>query len=159
MKLLHYISLVVLLVVIASTYAPPTIYAGACSNGNLYDEGDLGAVGVTPEQFCADKGGVSSTAPPSRVKNDCSPKPGETLSAGNCGIIKYIQYFSNFLSAVVGMVVVIMIIIGGIQYSTAGDNPQAVAAGKQKIKNSIIALFLWIFMSAFLQWIIPGGLF
>src|SRR5438046_3130729 len=36
-------------------------------------------------------------------------------------IVKDIQTIVNFLSAVVGVVVVIMVIVGGIQYSIAGD--------------------------------------
>ncbi len=64
----------------------------------------------------------------------------------------------NFLSVGVGVIVVIMIIIGGIQYSAAGGNPQAVQAAKSKIANAIIALVAYIFLFAFLQWVVPGGI-
>jgi Na+/phosphate symporter len=65
----------------------------------------------------------------------------------------------NVLSALVGVIVVIMIIVGGIQYSAAGDDPQKVAAAKSKITNALLALFLFIFMYALLQWLVPGGIF
>lgn len=65
----------------------------------------------------------------------------------------------NFLSAGIGVVVVIMIIIGGIQYITAGDNPSAVTAAKQRIGNALLALVIFLFTFAFLQWLIPGGVF
>jgi hypothetical protein len=77
----------------------------------------------------------------------------------DCGIIRYLLIFINVLSALVGIVVVIMIIIGGIQYSTAADNPQAAIEAKKRIANAILALILYTFTFSFLQWVVPGGLF
>jgi hypothetical protein len=73
-------------------------------------------------------------------------------------IIKSIRLIVNFLSAGVGIVVVGSIIWGGIQYSMAGNNPQAVSAAKKRIQDTLIALLAFFFIYAFLQWIIPGGL-
>ena len=77
----------------------------------------------------------------------------------NNGITKDLQLIVNVLSAGVGIVVIAMIILGGIQYSIAGDNAQAVSAAKQRITNALLALFAYLFIFAFLQWLIPGGLF
>ena len=74
-------------------------------------------------------------------------------------IVKDIQSIVDFLSIGVGIIVIAMIIIGGIQYSMAGDSPDATGKAKTKITNALIALFVYLFMFAFLQWIIPGGLF
>lgn len=74
-------------------------------------------------------------------------------------IVKDLNLIVNFLSAGVGIIVVAVIIIGGIQYSMAGDNPQAVTAAKQRIFNGLIALATFILMAAFLQWLVPGGVF
>ena len=74
-------------------------------------------------------------------------------------IVEDINMIINFLAAGVGIVVVAVIIIGGIQYMTAGDNPQTVAAAKQRIMNGLIALLAFIFSFAFLQWLVPGGVF
>jgi hypothetical protein len=74
-------------------------------------------------------------------------------------IVQDINIVVNFLSIGVGVVVIAMIIVGGIQYSLASDNPQAVSAAKQRIINALIALVAYIFMFAFLQWLIPGGIF
>jgi hypothetical protein len=63
------------------------------------------------------------------------------------------------LSAMVGVVVVGVIILGGIQYSAAGDNPQAIGAAKKRIINGLLALVAFLLTASFLQWIIPGGLF
>lgn len=74
-------------------------------------------------------------------------------------VVHRIQQIVDFLSVGVGIVVVGVILVGGIQYIVAGDNPQALTAARQRITNGLIALFAFIFMSAFLQWLIPGGIF
>ncbi len=93
---------------------------------------------------------------PKFVKSDCKVKP---LSKENCRIINYIVVLTNTLSAIIGIVVAIMIVVGGIQYSAAADNPQTAAAAKKRISNAVLALVLYLFTFAFLQWLIPGGFF
>lgn len=70
-----------------------------------------------------------------------------------------LNIFVNFLSGLVGVIVVGMLIIGGIQYSMAGDSPDAVGKAKQRITNALLALLAFLLIFAFLQWIIPGGIF
>jgi hypothetical protein len=65
----------------------------------------------------------------------------------------------NFLSAGVGIFVTATIIIGGIQYSMAGDNAEAVTKAKHRIMNGLVALVAFLLAYAFLQWLIPGGVF
>jgi hypothetical protein len=77
----------------------------------------------------------------------------------NNPIIKDINLFVNILSGLIGIAVVGSIILGGIQYSLAGDNPQALSAAKGRIMNGLTALVAFIFTYAFLQWLIPGGVF
>lgn len=72
---------------------------------------------------------------------------------------QYINPFVAFLSALAGIVIVISIIVGGVQYTTAGADPSKVAAAKHRITNAIIALLCLIFLFAFIQWLVPGGLF
>ncbi len=75
-----------------------------------------------------------------------------------CGIIgKYVNPLINFLAALVGMVVTIMIMIGGIQYASAGADPGKINAAKNKIINALIALVAFLFLYAILQWLVPGG--
>lgn len=74
-------------------------------------------------------------------------------------VVKKLQLLVNVLSAGVGVVVVAMIIYSGIRYIMAGDNPNAVTDAKNHITNALIALLAFLFTAAFLQWLIPGGLF
>jgi hypothetical protein len=65
----------------------------------------------------------------------------------------------NFFGIGVGVIVVIMVIVGGIQYAAAGSNPQAVAAAKKRILNAIIALVAFMLLYSFMQYLLPGGAF
>jgi hypothetical protein len=77
----------------------------------------------------------------------------------NNPIVEDINTVINFLSVGVGIVVIGVIILGGIQYAMAGDNPQAVSAAKQKIINGLIALLAFALTFSFVQWLVPGGVF
>lgn len=90
---------------------------------------------------------------PKRARNTCA-------SWNDCPLLSsYVVPAINALSGAVGIVVVIMIIWGGIQYTSARDNPQQAAAAKEHIRNAIFALVIYIFIVAFINWIVPGGVF
>jgi hypothetical protein len=76
----------------------------------------------------------------------------------NCIITRYVKPAVQFLSAGVGVVVIIMIVIGAIQYIAAGDNPQATAAAKKRIISALIALLTYALLFSLLNFLIPGGL-
>jgi len=73
-------------------------------------------------------------------------------------VTKYISTAILFLSGGVGIVVVIMIIIGGIQYTSSSGDPQKVGAAKQKIFNAVLALVAWVLLAGFLNYLVPGGI-
>ncbi len=88
--------------------------------------------------------------------SDCK---GGDISEANCGITHYLKIFINTLSALVGVTVVAVLVMGGIQYSTSAGDPNAAAAAKQRITNGILALVAFGMMYGFLQWLVPGGVF
>jgi hypothetical protein len=65
----------------------------------------------------------------------------------------------RFLSYGVGIVVVASVVFGGIQYTTAEGNPEKSAQAKGRIQTSIMALILYLFIFAIVQYLVPGGLF
>lgn len=73
-------------------------------------------------------------------------------------ILAYLVAIVRFLTYGIGIVVVLMIVVGGIQYAAAGDNAQSVSAAKNRILNAFIALLLFIFAFAILNFVVPGGL-
>lgn len=71
----------------------------------------------------------------------------------------YMQDGINLLTGLAGLAITASVIIGGIQYSTSGGNPQAASAAKKRISNAFLALLALVFLYTFLQWIVPGGVF
>jgi len=74
-------------------------------------------------------------------------------------ITKFLVTVINFLSALIGIIVIAVIIIAGIQYTTSGGNPQQAAQAKKRIINAVTALVAFFFLFAILQWLIQGGIF
>jgi len=98
-------------------------------------------------------------------------KPSEASQSYNCSdktkeecldqnpIMVWLKLLINIFMGVIGVAAVLMVTVGGIQYITARDNAQAVASAKQRIINVVIGLVAFMFLYAFLQWLIPGGIF
>ena len=103
--------------------------------------------------------GTTSTTPVN-PNPDCNNPSSTGLQ--NClksnKIVEDLNGIIDFLSAGVAIVVIGSIILGGIQYSMAGGSPDAVSKAKHRITNALLAFVAFLFIFAFLQWIIPGGL-
>jgi hypothetical protein len=90
---------------------------------------------------------------PIRVSIDVGCEP------NNNPILGYLTAIINILAGGVGLVVTAMLVYGGILYISARGNPGQIETAKKKIVNAVIALVMFIFMYALLQWLIPGGVF
>ncbi|MDZ7785869.1 MAG: hypothetical protein U5L95_01980 [Candidatus Saccharibacteria bacterium] len=129
---------------------------GGCSSRRAEDSCDNPTITKERDNFAdtlEENASRGENAEAVEIASDCE----EGIDPDNCKITDYLRTFTNVLIALVGIVVVIMVVVGGIQYSAARDNPQAVQAAKGRIANAVLALIVYIFMSAFLQYIIPGG--
>lgn len=140
----------------------PVVFAETikCADNSVHEVAESDTAADNIANLCASSGGI---------------KTGETVKSGNgtgdpscsakgkidqCVLFtKYLIPLINLLTAGVGLVITIMIVIGGIQYTSSGGNAQAVTAAKQRIFNSLLALFAFAFMWSFLQFVVPGGLF
>jgi len=80
---------------------------------------------------------------------------------GTGSIMCTITVIFNWLAIGVSAVVVIMIVVGAIQYMTGGKGGEDKKAkqGMTTIRNAIIALVLYMIMWAFLNFLLPGGPF
>ena len=56
-----------------------------------------------------------------------------------------------------GLIAVISIILGGIQYSASEGDPQKASKAKNRIVNTIFAIFAYALLYGFLQFLVPGG--
>lgn len=62
----------------------------------------------------------------------------------------------RWLSAGVGVVVVLSIVVGGLQYIGSQGEPNNTAKAVERIRNAIIALLIYIFSVAIIDFIVPG---
>lgn len=74
-------------------------------------------------------------------------------------IIYLLKRAIYILYGVVGVLAVVMIIVAGAIYATAGDSEEKVKTAKTMIKNTIIGILLFMFMSIIFEFLIPGGIF
>ncbi len=56
------------------------------------------------------------------------------------GIVDYIDLIYKFATGIVGGLAVVMIIIGGVQYSAAAGNQKAIGSAKETITSAIVGL-------------------
>lgn len=67
------------------------------------------------------------------------------------GIIKFVTYG-------IGIIITLAIVISGIQYATAQGDPGTVKKARTRIFNAVVALLLYLFSFAILNYLVPGGL-
>lgn len=101
---------------------------------------------------------VGAVIPAEQTSFDCGNATTNECIKKN-PIVIWLNWGLSVLSAIVGVGAIIMTIVAGLQYSASRDNPQGVQAAKQKIANVVIGLAAYIFLWAFLNWLIPGGPF
>jgi len=75
------------------------------------------------------------------------------------GVSAILMYVINFMAVGVGIAVVIGIIFGGITYAMSDGEESKTKEGREIISNSIIGLFLFMFLYAGANFLIPGGAF
>lgn len=148
------------------TYDPSTKTttngAGATvDNGSTASDAD-GAASNNPvdcspsDGTCAPASGICKNG----VCTDSAADPNTNCDKSGCDFIgKYINPAINLLSLCFGLVAIVSLIVGGIQYSASGADPQKTSKAKQRFFNTIAAIIIYFFMYAFLQFLVPGGLF
>lgn len=138
----------------------------AADNGGTLDRYAPGTnQSTTPTSTCA--GGPcppSSVDPAACALNPtipgCTADANDICKEGDCDFVKkYINPAIKVLTLSFGLIVVISLISGGIQYSAAGGDPQKVSNAKKRVSMTILALVAYSFLYAFLQFLVPGGIF
>lgn len=85
--------------------------------------------------------------------------PFNQQSTGSQDLYGWLQTVIDLLAIVAGLVFVISFIIAGYQYMTARDNAQQVSAAKERMVTTSLTFALFVFGYAFIQWLVPGGIF
>ena len=118
--------------------------------------------GTSPDATLTLGSTFSATTPTASAASTLPPPPPSSASCNSSGcdlITEYLQPTINLLSGVVGIIVVISLILAGIEYSTSEGDPQKSAKAKRRITNTLFALIAFFFLYAFLQFLVPGGIF
>lgn len=79
---------------------------------------------------------------------DCPPNDQD------CGFLDTVNSFLSWMAFLVVPIVVIVIIVGGIQLSIAGDNPEATKKAKARITQAVVALIFYVLLWSVLHWLI-----
>lgn len=91
------------------------------------------------------------------------PNSGDPATRGDCKldciVNKYVNPATRLLAGLIGLVAAISLVYAGIQYSSAGGDPGKVQAARKRIMSTVLALLAFLFLFAFLQWLVPGGVF
>ena len=112
-------------------YAAPT--ADETPGGSTGSTTDGAGAPYYGTRYSCPEGQTHLALPGEGVNNRvCCPNGSET-DAEDCTFAKYLNPTIRLLSAVAGSLVIIGLILGGIQYSASGGDPQKAAAGKAKI--------------------------
>jgi hypothetical protein len=113
------LAIAALVTLAAPVFAPAAVYAASNANipGGLCTGADL-KISDTPSN-CPTDGGGSTT-----------------------GINNLLRRIVNIFSAVVGVIAVIMIIVGGLRYITSGGDSSKVSTAKNSIIYAIVGLVI-----------------
>lgn len=82
-------------------------------------------------------------------------------TTGKCQnfVEKYINPVVTLLTVIIGVAAAISIVVAGIQYGSAGSDPGKVQKAKERIGQTLLGLVAYILLFAFLNYLVPGGLF
>lgn len=95
-------------------------------------------------------GGDGNTAIKTTINFGCVGKGNATLDL--------IFAIVRFLSEGAGIIVIGSLVFAGIQYTASRGDPSASAAAMKRIQNTLIALLIYIFAFAILNYVVPAGL-
>lgn len=103
--------------------------------------------------------GVSSdVAAQNALETACQSDPGSAICQNNEGqdVGTIIRTVVNILLFIVGAIAVIMLIIGGIRYTTSGGDSSGVTAAKNTILYAIVGLVVAFLAFAIVNWVLQA---
>jgi len=124
---------------------------GACTGGELPSEGTKPTTDAEKKAYVA-----KYSHDYGLCKGGAVPALADTSSNGVWGLLLLVI---NILTAGVGLAAVGGIIYGSILYTSAGGSQEQVKKAMGIITNVVIGIIAYALMFAFLNFLIPGGLF
>jgi hypothetical protein len=89
----------------------------------------------------------------------CPSEPSKTTDPQKTAIWSLLLVAINILTAAVGVAAVGGVIAASVMYMSAGGSPERTKKANIYLSNTILGIVVYAAMYAFLNFIIPGGLF
>jgi hypothetical protein len=136
-----------------------------CSNGTTQDVAGSDVLVATNK--CSSSPVGTATRPTATdipvvkgPETDCKDENNDgKLDASECKIIELVNTIFAAVSGLVVLAVVGNMIYAGIQYSMSEGDSGKAAKARQRVRDGVMALVLYLLLSGFIQWLIPGGIF
>ena len=139
------------------------LFAGVTFNSNVRAESSNNLTHIKLDSGTCGGGTTSDTPSGTTTTSRTSDAVKTSINFGCTGkgnpITDLIFAVIRFLSAGVGLVIIASVIVGGIQYIVSGGDPSATQKAVNRLVTSLVALLIFIFAYAILNYIIPGGFF
>lgn len=140
----------------------------------------LNFIPVQASRANSETGGATSSGTTSSGGSSSSSASGTTSSSSSSGktcggtqtsiigcdpegdenpIIALLKEAIKILYLVIGILAVVMVMVAGAIYAMAGDSEERVKTAKTMIKNTVIGILLYVFMTVILNFLVPGGVF
>lgn len=120
---------------------------------------DQSCVSDIKQQFLHDQNDEWADEPNTAASSSSSGAINTNDDDSRSAFIDRVSTYIRWITVGIGVMAVFGLVISGIQYAAAQENPQSVAAAKSRINNIIIGILIYLTMFALLQWLIPGGVF
>jgi hypothetical protein len=145
-------------------YVVPAVgQANAAAAIPIGDGGSTAAAAPATNSLTVTQSCVAIGLPILPGMDSCTNSKGEAGIANDPtkggAIVIYLVAFLKLLSETIGLVIVVVLIVAGIQYITSTGDPALIKSAKKRIQNAIVALLLFMFMYAILTFLVPGGVF
>lgn len=174
MKIKQTVLVIALLIGLGAPFAGSVAHAAECGGVKTSiltcSQNDLGSCsdGSYPENGGCTAGKCSDRTKPVRgvctnprakytpAKAGATYKPPDIQNNGIWGLL---LIAINILTAGIGVAAVAGIVWGSILYTTASGKPEQVKKANVVIANTVLGIIMYALLFAFLNYIIPGGLF
>jgi len=128
--------------------------------GAIFSPSPAYAVISTPQANAQYQCGSGKNTVKTSINIGCLGTKCKTSNVDGCSALLDATFaVVRFLSAGVGIIIIGSIIVAGLQYIAARDDPNATNKAKARINTSMLALVIFIFSYAILNYVIPAGFF
>ena len=111
-------------------------------------------IGLTTAVSVVAAPGVSAATPKEEVKSGIDAIGGDETGRGAASFTNLLESIINILLFIIGAIAVIMIIIGGIKYTTSNGDQAQVTSAKNTIMYAVVGLVVAIMAYSIVNFVV-----